>query len=361
MWRNIIKWILLTLNAVSALLFVGCCVSSYISPAKLPFLSVVNLGFPLVLAGNLLWIVLWLFVKRKYSLISFIALLLGSLNLLSYFSFFPHKTKVSGGSKTYTIMTYNVKNFDLYNWKVNVASKKQIMEVIKSKAPDVLCLQEFYSDSTKHFNTLSELIKIYPYYHFYKSLTLEQTHYWGQATFSKFPITNKRLLSFENSKHNLCMVSEIQLGDSVVSIYNVHLQSFHFDNHDYESMEALTANGTTEKVPVRKWYTKLRDATQRRAVQADILAKSIKDNPNKVVLCGDFNDSPNSYAYHTVSKGLDDAFIKGGWGFGQTYNGPFPSLRIDYILVNPLLKVANVKVLREGVSDHFAVLAELMW
>lgn len=361
MLRNLLRFVLLVLNILSAFFFVGCCASAYISPATLPFLSVVNLGFPLVLAGNVLWVLFWLFWQRKFSFISLVALLLGGFNLLSYFSLFPSKAKLPQGIASYTIMTYNVKNFDLYNWKNNAASKKQIMEVIRGKKPDILCLQEFYSDSSKNFNTLQELLKIYPYYHFWKSLSLDHGRYWGQATFSKYPIVKKELLTFENSKHNLCLVSKIQLGDSVISVYNVHLQSYHFDNHDYAAMEKVGASDTNHRIPLGKWYRKLSEATQQRAVQADILARRIQDDTRPVALCGDFNDSPNSYVYHKVSKGLKDTFLKAGRGVGQTYNGPFPSLRIDYILLNPSFNIMEHQVLHQGTSDHYAVLTKVFF
>jgi endonuclease/exonuclease/phosphatase family metal-dependent hydrolase len=357
--RNIIRYTLLVFNIISAIIFLGCCASAYISPATLPFFAVFSLTFPIILVVNLIWPFFWLVTHRRYALVSTIALAMGLMNILNYISLFPTPDKLTETEQHLKVMSYNVRNFDLYNWTHNQESKKRIMDLIKKTDPDVLCLQEFYTDETKGFNTLAELKRIYPYYHFRRSLTLENSKYWGQATFSKYPIKERELMRFPNSKHNMVLVTDIQVRDTIISVYNVHLQSFQFDYSDYESMEHIGINEEIQKVPFKKWYRKLRDATVRRASQAETLAAHMSRNDKKIILCGDFNDSPNSYAYHTLSKGMNDAFHESEWGFGTTYNGPFPSLRIDYILVRPEIHVSNHEILHEQSSDHYAVVTEV--
>ena len=73
---------------------------------------------------------------------------------------------------------------------------------------------------------------------------------------------------------------------------------------------------------------------------------------HKMIVCGDFNDSPTSFAYGTLSKGLKDAFIESGSGLGNTYIGPFPSLRIDYILYDKSFDSYNYKSINTNYSDH---------
>ena len=57
----------------------------------------------------------------------------------------------------------------------------------------------------------------------------------------------------------------------------------------------------------------------RRAVQADFIKDEINQSPFPVIVCGDFNDVPNSYAYETISEGLQDAFVKKGMGISQNF------------------------------------------
>jgi endonuclease/exonuclease/phosphatase family metal-dependent hydrolase len=67
------------------------------------------------------------------------------------------------------------------------------------------------------------------------------------------------------------------------------------------------------------------------------------------------NDTPFSYAYHTLSYGLKDSFSERGSGFGITYNGPIPGLRIDYILTSPQINIHSHDVLSSTLSDHYPV------
>ena len=51
------------------------------------------------------------------------------------------------------------------------------------------------------------------------------------------------------------------------------------------------------------------------------------------MVVGDFNDTPVSYAYRKIRKGLNDSFVNSGYGAGFTYKGNYPPNRIDYILI----------------------------
>ncbi|MDX2003196.1 MAG: endonuclease/exonuclease/phosphatase family protein [Chitinophagales bacterium] len=360
-FRTWVRILLLVLNLLSALLLVGCAASSYVSPASLPFFSVFNMAFPLLVILNLAWPFVWMFRHRGYVFVSITALAISSINIFNYCSVFPATQSLPHDSKL-KLMSFNVRNFDLYNWNNNQRSKKSIIDFIVKENPDVLCLQEFYTDETEKFNTLKELKKYYPYFHFRKSLVLEKSKYWGQATFSKYPIKNRELLRFANSKHNMALVTDIEVMGKGISVYNLHLQSFQFNYRDYETVEHIDADSLGSDIPFRRWYRMLRNGNVKRASQAEQIAAHISKNAGAAVVCGDFNDTPNSYAYYTISRGLQDCFQKTSWGFGRTYNGSFPSLRIDYVLVSAPLKPAAYKVHYEQKnSDHFPLSAGITW
>ena len=73
------------------------------------------------------------------------------------------------------------------------------------------------------------------------------------------------------------------------------------------------------------------------------------------MLCGDFNDSPNSFAYRVLSKDMKDTFKEAGIGVGQTYYGPISGLRIDFILTDTDIAVESHEVITAKYSDHYPI------
>jgi len=85
----------------------------------------------------------------------------------------------------------------------------------------------------------------------------------------------------------------------------------------------------------------------------------IYDCPYPVVLAGDFNDTPVSYAYNQTRKYLTDSFVESGSGVGCTYIGDFPSFRIDYVFHSEEIESANYTTLDYHFSDHKPVYCKL--
>ena len=341
----------LSLNLIFILLLLLSCFAPYISPERLWMFALLGLSFPLLILVNIFWMLFWLFFKRSLSLLSLSALLLSSFSMINYFSISP--CRMDESSESITVMSYNVKTFDLYNWNQNEASKNAMLDVIEEANPHILCLQEFYTDDTKSFNILERLNSTYPYIHFQKTLTLDKYMHWGIATFSKFPIISEDVIQFSNSRHNLSIASDIRIGEDTIRIYNAHLQSIHLGKDEYESVQNLRDN--RGKFPFGKFYNKLKDAFIKRAFQTDILNEHIRGSSLKRIICADFNDSPNSHTYRILSKGFTDSFKSAGCGLGGTYAGPFPSFRIDFIFVDEKLNVKSHRVIDNAISDHYPI------
>jgi endonuclease/exonuclease/phosphatase family metal-dependent hydrolase len=97
----------------------------------------------------------------------------------------------------------------------------------------------------------------------------------------------------------------------------------------------------------------------KRQLQADTVRASIEKSPYPVVVCGDFNDVPNSYPYETIGHGLQDAFVKKGIGIGRTFSGIAPTLRIDNIFVDKRYAVEQFIRVPKKLSDHFPIIADI--
>ncbi len=83
------------------------------------------------------------------------------------------------------------------------------------------------------------------------------------------------------------------------------------------------------------------------------------DRMKPVIVCGDFNDTPMSYVYRTMAKGLNDAFSRSGSGYSHTFRGFFNTLRIDYVLCSDSFEPISYEVPAVDYSDHLPVVVRL--
>jgi endonuclease/exonuclease/phosphatase family metal-dependent hydrolase len=88
-----------------------------------------------------------------------------------------------------------------------------------------------------------------------------------------------------------------------------------------------------------------------------VVKGQINHSPYPVIVAGDFNDTPVSYSYRKIRKGLNDAFVNSGYGAGFTYKGNYPANRIDYILYDNALKCKYFDIIRVRFSDHYPIAA----
>ena len=100
-----------------------------------------------------------------------------------------------------------------------------------------------------------------------------------------------------------------------------------------------------------------RRGSSRGEIGADAVAQAIRTSPHsKIIVCGDFNDTPISYARRVIGQDMNDAFIQSGQGLGISYNQNRFYFRIDHILVSKNLRTYNCTVDRSiKDSDHYPI------
>jgi endonuclease/exonuclease/phosphatase family metal-dependent hydrolase len=224
-----------------------------------------------------------------------------------------------------------------------------------------LCFQEFYYDDTKSFNTLDTLLQVQParFKHIEHTATVKDVHHWGIATLSAYPIVNKGIIPFKDSTDNISIFTDVVFHSDTIRIYNLHLESIRFRKKDYEAIKILTGNeDQTNLDGPQLIISRMRRAFIRRARQTDAIRAHINSCPYPFIVCGDFNDTPNSYSYHQIAQNLGDAFREAGSGLGTTYIGMIPFLRIDYILyTKEKFDALNFKLIKKKLSDHYPLTA----
>jgi endonuclease/exonuclease/phosphatase family metal-dependent hydrolase len=177
----------------------------------------------------------------------------------------------------------------------------------------------------------------------------------GTVILSRFPIVAGGDIPFGRTG-NSTLWADIKLpSGEVVRVYNVHLQS-----NKVTTDATRIIDGQQDLDAIGKVMDKVGDATSTRTEQAQRLREHLLSAKHPVIVCGDFNDTPNSYVYRTVSRGLSDSFKESGQGLGHTFAGAIPFLRIDYILSDPGFKSIACEVIRERRwSDHYPVITKL--
>jgi len=95
----------------------------------------------------------------------------------------------------------------------------------------------------------------------------------------------------------------------------------------------------------------------KRALQAQVVKGNINRSKYPVIVLGDFNDTPVSYSYRKIRKGLNDSFVNSGYGAGFTYRGNYPPNRIDYILYDDSLVNSFFEIKKVKYSDHYPIVA----
>lgn len=352
--RHFFNSLAMLCNHIAAIGLLASYLAPHVSPENFWFIAFFGLGYPLILLINILFVIYWGIQLKKRFFYSLIIILAGWGQLRGYIQFNPGNIP-ENSKKLIKIMAYNVKSFDLYNWNDDKKTRGKMFSLIGDESPDIICMQEFYThNKDSALNNLDTLLHLQKakYTHI-EYTTLRKSGSWGAATFSAFPIIAKGEIKFDNT-NNTCIFSDIKINEDTIRVYNVHLQSIHFGYVDYKFVDDIINNKKTEELANSKNILKrLKRAYIKRSVQTELVAEHIEKSPYPVVVCGDFNDPPASYAYNTISKNLQDAFIESGSGFGRTYTGKFPSFRIDYILHGKEYKAYNFRTIREKLSDHF--------
>jgi len=340
---------------------------AYVSPSVSPNLfwpvAFFGLALPYLLLLNFIFLLYWVFRGKTRLFLSLTVLILGYKSIPNFVQLRFDSDNTT--EEYFKVLSFNVRVFDLYMWSKDRSTRNKIFDFLAEEDPDILCLQEFYHtdspDSNYIFTTLDTLKEFLSAknYNVYYTSTLRDVDHWGLITFSKYPIIGKGFVPFAVKDDNACFYTDVQIEDQTIRIYNTHLASIKLNKHDYKAMQEINKNEYSVDLNKEAMLlNKIKYGFIRRASQADSIKKSMKASPHPVILCGDFNDTPASYAYNTIKGDLMDAFVESGSGLGRTYIGEFPSFRIDYIFHDKSIQASNFFTHPEKLSDHHPISAK---
>jgi endonuclease/exonuclease/phosphatase (EEP) superfamily protein YafD len=152
---------------------------------------------------------------------------------------------------------------------------------------------------------------------------------------------------------------DIVKGEDTIRVFNIHLQSLRFSRENLKYIDKPSVEDENAIKESKNIISKFRTGFLKRQKQADRIRAEIEISPYPVIVTGDFNDVPNSYAYHTIGRGMKNAFVEKGGGLGRTFSGISPVLRIDNIFADKRIDVLQFQLLKKKLSDHFPIIADV--
>lgn len=337
---SLLNKLLYILNLLLVVLWAFAFLAPYINPQTLSFAAVLAIGYPLLLLLHLFFVGYWLIRFNKVIYLS------ASVLILSYFFSVPifktkSKFKALAKDQSFSILSYNTQSFYYLG-----GSKEQVLEVksklahfINQEAAHIVCLQEARSGFDTSLN--------YPY----------QSIKGSNQIYSKYEIVKSAEIKFNEETTNISSYADIVHYYDTIRVYNLHLESLHLGNSDYNILKDWE-EGTTEqevKNKTQELSNKIGKASSKRVQQVNTILKSIENSPYPTVLCGDFNDVAQSYIYSKLTTNHSDAFLASGKGFGASFRQLLFPFRIDFILFPNNWAAYNFEVLKTKLSDHQAI------
>ncbi len=358
---SLIRSLWTLLNIVCGLCTLLAGYGGYINPDKFALAQLANMTFPGWIVLTLILLAVNLFIRKKLAWLSVAVLVacIGPILTISPRNFTSRSLSPDDESRTFTLLTYNVYNFR-DNQGVNPEWGNRTLSYILSTDADIVCLQE--SSNLNGVGKKAQRDSInsrYPY-RLYSNRS-------GEVLLSKYHATEIDTPQPDWGSGSFCAY-DVEVEGHEVTVVNCHLQSIGLTDDDKELYRELTDKelrnpSRSELSKVKNGIvTKLLAAFRIRAQQARYIKEFLATRKGNVILVGDFNDVPGSYAYRTIkSDGLKDAYSECAFGPTVTYNDNRFYFRIDQMLYRGDLEAVRIKRGDLRSSDHYPLLATFLW
>lgn len=261
------------------------------------------------------------------------------------------RTKEDLPPSDFKIATYNIHGYVHSDFNRTLSSITQYM---KGQKVDIICMQEFIDQ--RDSLTDSILANQYPY-------RVVKSKYRGMqlAVFSRFPIIDSQIIQFHES-FNCAMWADINVQGHKLRIFNLHLQTTNIgqSNEEIAKVQNLSIEDPESQQAMNIIMDRVGGNALKRAEQVRQVRSNIDNCPQdrEIIVCGDFNDTPASYAYYQIKHGLQDGFKSAGSGYAYTFKPFYHLLRLDYIFHSQSIQGLTYCSPSLAWSDHNPVLME---
>jgi len=365
--RRFAKKIFIGTNLLIAILFLAGAYVKYFSPARWWFLGLFTFVLAYLLVGLVFFLIFWLFKKSWWSVVSAIAILAGWQAVINIFPLnFSSSFTMQKKTGTIRVMSWNVEQFNILHHKDHPEVKKKMFDLINEYDPDIACFQEVVAgDKKKGINYFPDIQKALRFVDYFYSYSIrddfDKDHHFGRIIFSKLPIINKQtVVNYPNDYNATFQYIDVLSGNDTIRVFNIHLQSLKFTQSNLSYLDNASINNDSNITESKSIISKIKTGFIKRSIQANFIKDELDHSPYPVILCGDFNDVPNSYAYETIGAGLQNAFVEKGFGIARTFSTISPTLRIDNIFADKDFIITQFTRVKKLLSDHFPIIADLI-
>ncbi|MBO4659281.1 MAG: endonuclease/exonuclease/phosphatase family protein [Prevotella sp.] len=340
-FKKITLRIIATANILVVAVLCATGYAGHINPTAHPSCEVLSLAFPIPLLLNLGFLLFWLVFHYRYVWIPIAGFLLCAPAVRAYCPFNFGKNAPADGLK---VMSLNAHIFNYINEGNDLPNPT--VDYVCNSGADIVCLQEAAIRRNKE-QLKAQLKAKYPYNENEKDKKREYI-----SVYSKYPIIRHEMVNLIGQR-NLCGAFYIKMGNDTLLVVNCHLEGTRLSDEERDEFGQFVRR-KTDKIHKRSIFQKLSAMGPMHARQAQGILDYITQQKVKyVVLCGDFNDSPLSYAHHLLTKHLTDCYTATGCGPGFTHRAHGMLVRIDNIMCSPNLEPFDCKIdSKANISDH---------
>ena len=358
------KFIINTAISANLVIILAMLVTGFadlFDPRSWPIMAMGGYAFPFFALVNFGMIVVWMFISKKHILIPFLGFVVCYVPVMQFCPVHASGEVPLGALK---VMTYNTWQFGGHSDSVNndqkTETRREMLQYIADQDCHIVCFQETSLNKAIENDIDSILKPKMPYLDTCKNEVGSTV-----MIISKYPIKKHEALKYK-SKGNLSAAFFLDVNGKELIVINNHLESFCFSKEEKQQFGDMV-KGNMERSEIKSEskfiFHKLDSAAVVRAPQAETVASFIRMHKGRsMIVCGDFNDIPLSYARRTVAKDLVDCYISTATGPGFTYHRNGMYVRIDNVMCTDNLEPYCFSVDKKcNLSDHYPVVGWVKW
>ena len=383
-WKKTKEILRTAYHSVMALLTIILCgiviLSAYsdiVNPQWWVYPSFIGIGFGVLLVLLLIWTITLLILTRwRCLMVVGITVLLVSPTIWRYcpLHLFGGPSPITsikgpdGRNRTIDVDSLRILSYNTCALGQTHLTKLNepipIMDFVKDAGADIVCMQEYAFTLSKGGHTQEQLrgtlSKKYPYYDFTPN---DSRTAMGIVLFSKYPIRKAVRVDKSKKDYFSCMYYQLDVNGRLIGLINMHLHSNGIEVKDRVLYDEMIDHFEADSIGrIRSGLLhSLGIAFRKRASESTQIARFLRDNHLEdmpLIICGDMNDTPVSFCYHTISQGLTDTWSEAGIGYGITYNEHHFWFRIDHMLHSSQFRALDMQVRTDiPYSDHYPIMA----